>query len=104
MRILRCTLRPLLRLENMERICSVISSMPGGPTIFMLAAGASSSRSMALSFSLPSRNCCLIRFFGGRQQNVENAVFGQLFGFAAHFAHFGLARLFNGNIGQVAND
>src|SRR5690606_1104078 len=41
---------------------------------------------------------------GGRDQHVENAVFGGVFGLGAHAAHFDLAGLLDGNLDQVADD
>lgn len=50
----RCFL-PLPRFENIERICSVISSIPGGAMMSMPADGCSRSSSTSLSSSWPSR-------------------------------------------------
>ena len=41
---------------------------------------------------------------GRWNQDIQNAVFGGIFGAQAYLAHFGLTRLFDGNFSQVADD
>ena len=41
---------------------------------------------------------------GRRNQHVQDAIFGRIFGAGAHLLHLGLARLLDGHLGQVADD
>ncbi len=54
--ILRRAFLPWPRPANMVRICSVMSSMPGGPMMSMFGEPAATSSSISLSSSWPSRN------------------------------------------------
>ena len=64
-----------------------------------------------LSEYLASDTFCTTRKLGicqltarSRQQNIQNPLFGRIFGFAAHFAHFLNAGLFHSNVCQIADD
>src|SRR5450830_150077 len=105
---------------NMPRNCSVISSMPGGAHDLQLRR-----RLRQVNFNFPVCQLALAQFLAkslargtlgfhvlhdtkiaprGRNQDVENPIFGRVFGACAHFFHLSDASLLDGNIGQIADD